>query len=41
MLNLGHVLMTMGEEEEARSCWRKAVREKPELASAYFEPALQ
>ena len=38
LLNLGHVLMSMGEEEEARTCWRKAIREKPELARTYFDP---
>ena len=37
-LNLGHALMASGQEEEARSCWRRAIREKPELAEAYFEP---
>jgi hypothetical protein len=30
--------MAMGQEEEARSYWRKAIREKPELAQMYFEP---
>ena len=35
---LGHALMTMGQEEEARSYWRRAIREKPELAQTYFEP---
>ena len=38
LLNLGHVLMALGQEDEARSCWRRAIREKPELAQAYFEP---
>jgi len=38
LLNLGHALMQTGKEEEARSCWRRAVREKPELAQNYFEP---
>ena len=37
-MNLGHALMAMGQEEEARSYWRKAIREKPELAQMYFEP---
>ena len=32
LLNLGHALMAMGQEDEARSYWRKAIREKPELA---------
>jgi hypothetical protein len=30
--------MSMGQEEEARSHWRRAIREKPELAQTYFEP---
>ena len=38
LLNLGHALMATGQEEEARSCWRRAVREKPELARNYFDP---
>ena len=38
LLNLGHVWMASGNAEEARSCWRRAIREKPELADAYFEP---
>ena len=33
-----NALMAMGQEEEARSSWRKAIREKPELAQMYFEP---
>jgi hypothetical protein len=37
-LNLGHALMTLGDEFEARSCWRKAVIAKPELAQHYLEP---
>jgi tetratricopeptide (TPR) repeat protein len=39
LLNLGHALMSLGQEEEARSFWRRAIREKPELAQTYFEPA--
>jgi TolA-binding protein len=39
LLNLGHALMSLGQEEEARSFWRPAIREKPELAQTYFEPA--
>jgi hypothetical protein len=31
--------MDLGQEDEARSCWRKAVSAKPELAANYFEPA--
>jgi tetratricopeptide (TPR) repeat protein len=38
LLNLGHVRKSMGQEEEARICWRKAVEAKPELAETYFEP---
>jgi len=38
LLNLGHALMATGQEEEARSYWRKAIRQKPELAQMYFEP---
>ena len=34
---LAVVLMASGKAEEARSCWRRAIREKPELAEAYFE----
>ena len=26
LLNLGHALQHLGQEEEARSCWQKAVR---------------
>jgi len=37
-LNLGHVRKSMGQDEEARICWRKAVEAKPELAETYFEP---
>jgi tetratricopeptide (TPR) repeat protein len=37
LLNLGHVLMASGKTQEARSCWRRAILEKPELAESYFE----
>jgi hypothetical protein len=30
--------MAIGQEDEARSCWRRALREKPEMAQSYFEP---
>jgi len=30
--------MALGREDEARSSWRKAIREKPELAQTYFDP---
>jgi tetratricopeptide (TPR) repeat protein len=35
LLNLGHVLMTLGQEREARACWSKAISQKPELAETY------
>jgi protein O-GlcNAc transferase len=38
-LNLGHALKALGQDEEARACWRKALEAKPELAHGYFEPA--
>ena len=38
LLNLGHAMMALGQEEEARTCWRRAIREKPEQAHDYFEP---
>ena len=38
LLNLGHALMSLGQEDDARSFWRRAIREKPELAQTYFEP---
>ena len=37
LLNLGHAWMALGNEEEARASWRRAIREKPELADAYIE----
>ena len=39
LLNLGHALKALGQEDEAKSCWRKALEFKPELAHGYFEPA--
>jgi hypothetical protein len=30
--------MSLGQEDDARSFWRRAIREKPELAQTYFEP---
>jgi tetratricopeptide (TPR) repeat protein len=39
LLNLGHALKLQGEENEARSCWRKALEAKPELAKGYFDGA--
>jgi tetratricopeptide (TPR) repeat protein len=40
LLNMGHALMAIGQEEEARSDWSKAIREEPELAQMYFEPPM-
>jgi tetratricopeptide (TPR) repeat protein len=37
LLNLGIALKALGEEEEARSHWRRALKAKPELANGYFE----
>jgi tetratricopeptide (TPR) repeat protein len=39
LLNLGHVLRSLGREEEARACWSKALEADPSLAQGYFEPA--
>src|SRR5581483_4465409 len=36
LLNLGHALRALGQEEEARTCWQMAVEAKPELAEQYF-----
>jgi tetratricopeptide (TPR) repeat protein len=36
LLNLGHALKALGQEQEARSCWQQAVEAKPELAEKYF-----
>ena len=30
-LNLGHVLNSLGKEDEARACWDKALSKKPDL----------
>ena len=40
LLNLGHALKALGNEDEAKSCWRQALQHKPELAHGYFEPAM-
>jgi hypothetical protein len=29
-------LKALGQEDEARSCWRKALESNPELAASYF-----
>jgi tetratricopeptide (TPR) repeat protein len=31
LLNLGHALMSLGKDDEARTCWLRASRVKPEL----------
>jgi tetratricopeptide (TPR) repeat protein len=36
LLNLGHALEALGQEEEARGYWQQAVQAKPELAEKYF-----
>jgi tetratricopeptide (TPR) repeat protein len=36
LLNLGHALKALGQDQEARTCWQKAVEAKPELATQYF-----
>ena len=35
-LNLGHAMMSQGNEAEAKSCWKLALEAKPELATGYF-----
>jgi hypothetical protein len=32
-------MKALGQEEDARACWSKALEAKPELAQGYFEPA--
>jgi len=39
LLNLGHALKGLGQEERAKECWREAVEAMPELAGGYFEAA--
>jgi len=36
LLNLGHALKAIGQEEEARQAWSKAVSNDPALATKYF-----
>ena len=36
LLNLGHALKALGQEDEAKSCWQQALEAKPELAEKYF-----
>lgn len=39
LLNLGHALNRLGQEQRAKECWREAVEAMPELAGGYFEAA--
>jgi tetratricopeptide (TPR) repeat protein len=39
LLNLGHVLKGLGQQDEARDCWKKALEQKPDLAESYFSSA--
>ena len=39
LLNLGHVFKDLGQPEQARDCWKRAVEQKPELAGNYFGDA--
>ena len=39
LLNLGHVLKSLGKQDEARDCWKRALEQKPELAESYFGKA--
>jgi tetratricopeptide (TPR) repeat protein len=41
LLNLGHALKSQGAQDEARSCWKQALDFKPELATGYFDQAVQ
>jgi len=36
LLNLGHALMNIGQEEEAHTSWVSALELRPEFARAYF-----
>ena len=36
LLNLGHALKALGQEQEAKDCWQQALAAKPELAEKYF-----
>jgi TolA-binding protein len=37
MINLGHALKAVGQEEEARNIWSQAVAADPGLATKYFQ----
>ncbi len=39
LLNLGHALKAVGEEDKAKQCWRDAVEVMPALAEDYFPAA--
>ena len=36
LLNLGHSLKALGQDDKAKECWRDAVQLMPELAANYF-----
>ncbi len=36
LLNLGHALKALGQDQEARACWQQACEAKPELGRKYF-----
>jgi hypothetical protein len=38
-LNLGHVLKGLGQQDQARDCWKRALEQKPDLAESYFANA--
>ncbi len=38
LLNLGHALEALGQSDDARESWIKALAVKPELANDYFLP---
>ncbi len=39
LLNLGHALKAVGQEDKAKQCWRDAVQVMPALAEDYFPAA--
>jgi tetratricopeptide (TPR) repeat protein len=36
LLNLGHALKALGQDEKAQEYWREAIESMPELAGSYF-----
>ena len=38
LASLGHTMQALGQDTNARHCWREAVEAMPELASTYFGP---